>query len=153
MRILTWNINHRAVTKAIPAALPKGILSLNPDVVVLTEYVEGSDHSKLCDSLEAGGLPVQFRSQKVEGQNQVFVASRFVATVGLLAPPNDLYPAASNWLHVRIAGPSLEIVGMRVPCYDLANQRRSYWDWFPGMDSNHELDTILKSHNLLILRS
>ena len=26
-------------------------------------------------------------------------------------------------------------------------------DWLPGMDSNRELDKILKSHNLLILRS
>ena len=25
--------------------------------------------------------------------------------------------------------------------------------WLPGMDSNHELDRILKSHNLLILQS
>ena len=26
-------------------------------------------------------------------------------------------------------------------------------EWLPGMDSNHELDRILKSHNLLILKS
>jgi hypothetical protein len=26
-------------------------------------------------------------------------------------------------------------------------------NWLPGMDSNHELDRILKSHNLLILKS
>ena len=26
-------------------------------------------------------------------------------------------------------------------------------EWLPGMDSNHELDRILMSHNLLILRS
>jgi hypothetical protein len=26
-------------------------------------------------------------------------------------------------------------------------------NWLPGMDSNHELDRILKSHNLLILQS
>jgi len=25
--------------------------------------------------------------------------------------------------------------------------------WLPGMDSNHELDRFLKSHNLLILKS
>ena len=25
--------------------------------------------------------------------------------------------------------------------------------WLPGMDSNHELDMIFKSHNLLILKS
>jgi hypothetical protein len=25
--------------------------------------------------------------------------------------------------------------------------------WLPGMDSNHELDTLLKSRNLLILQS
>jgi hypothetical protein len=84
LRILTWNINHRSGEKAIPAALPKSILSMNPDIVVLTEYVEGPDHSNLCDSLEAGGLPVRFYSQKEAGQNQVFVALRFAATVGLL---------------------------------------------------------------------
>jgi len=129
LRILTWNVNHRTRKKAIPAVLTEGILSLNPDVIVLTEYVEGPDHSNLCNSLKGGGLAVQFHSQAGR-HNQVFIASRFAATVGSLAPPTDLYHAVPNWLHVRLAGPLLDIFGMRVPCYKLAIQRRSYWDWF-----------------------
>src|ERR1017187_1190461 len=29
----------------------------------------------------------------------------------------------------------------------------NFKEWLPGMDSNHELDTFLKCHNLLILKS
>ena len=42
MRIVAWNINHRAREKTIPDHLAAAIASLDPDVIVLTEYVDGS---------------------------------------------------------------------------------------------------------------
>ena len=56
MRILAWNINHRTRKMAVAAAIPAGILSLNPDAVVMTDYVEGPDHIAFCAALAAGGL-------------------------------------------------------------------------------------------------
>lgn len=129
MRILAWNLNHRSLKKKIPAALPEGILSLGPDVVILTEYVEGPSHGGFCDCLKAGGLPVQFRTPGGP-DNQVLIASRTTASQGSLFPPINLSYAASNWLHVRLAEPLLEIVGVRVPLYKVAKDRHSYWDWF-----------------------
>jgi hypothetical protein len=66
LRIIAWNINHRARRKRIPAALPAGILSLDPYVVVLTEYVEGPDHERFCEDLKACDFDIQI-TPKQEG--------------------------------------------------------------------------------------
>jgi exonuclease III len=131
LRIFTWNVNHRTCRKAISAAFPAGILSLSPDVVVLTEYVKGPDHATFCTALEAGGLAARFHTPIQPGRhNQVLIASRSMATVGTFVPPDTLSHAVSNCLHVSLAGPSLHLLGLRVPMYKSAKERCSYWDWF-----------------------
>jgi hypothetical protein len=113
----------------ISNAIPQAILSLVPDVVVLTEYVEGPCHADFCDALKAGGLPSQFYTASGR-HNQVLIAAREAASLGLLSAPRNLSHAAPNWLHVRIAEPALEIVGVRVPWYEAAEDVRAYWEWF-----------------------
>jgi hypothetical protein len=128
LRILAWNVNHRARPKHIAKGIAFGILSFSPDVVVLTEYVEGPDHPEFCSDLEAGGLGALFRTRIQGVHNQVLIASRSMATVGPFAPPDSLTPAASNCLHVRFASPSLDLLGLRVPMYKTGAEKRSYWD-------------------------
>jgi ABC-type Fe3+-hydroxamate transport system substrate-binding protein len=41
MRIVTWNLNHRARRRDIPGDVGETIASLKPDLIVLTEYVSG----------------------------------------------------------------------------------------------------------------
>lgn len=132
MRVVAWNLNHRSRNRAIPPALPVGILSLNPDVVVLTEYVEGQRHSWLCAAFQQSGLTTEFHTPFLVGcrQNQVLVASRQAVTIGTFTPPLSLGHARSNCIHVRFVSPALDLIGMRVPMHKSADQRLEYWNWF-----------------------
>jgi hypothetical protein len=42
---------------------------------------------------------------------------------------------------------------MRLASEKVLPESESKEKWLPGTDSNHELDEILKTHNLLILQS
>jgi hypothetical protein len=130
VRIITWNLNHRTRKRSeIPTSIPHAILSLDSDVVVLTEYVEGPCHAAFCECLSAGGLQVQMITPSGK-HNQVLIASRLTAGRGAIVPPSSLLNAASNWLHVHLAEQALEIVGVRVPYYESAKDWDPYWDWF-----------------------
>lgn len=145
MRILAWNINHRTRKKAVPARIPASILSLNPDVVVMTEYVEGPDHVAFCAALAAGGLSVRFNSLGQGRHNQVLIASRSVANLGTCAPPGTLGHAASNCLRVHLVSPLLDLIGVRVPMYKSTTEIRSYWDWFGAA-----IEPLLASASVII---
>lgn len=131
MRVLAWNVNHRTHPKPIPAAISSGILSLNPDVVVLTEYVEGPCHPALATTFRQAGMNAEFRTPFQKGHNQILVASRSPGSLGtLFKPPVRLGHAVSNCIHVRVSRGSLDLVGIRVPSYHSVADKRSYWEWF-----------------------
>ena len=130
VRILAWNVNHRTRQKAIPADVPASILSLNPDVVVLTEYVEGRGHSSLLTELSKVGISTEFHTPFQPGHNQVLVVSRSTSSLGTFVPPMALGHAASNCVHAQFVSPFLNLIGMRVPMYKSSSESRSYWDWF-----------------------
>jgi endonuclease/exonuclease/phosphatase family metal-dependent hydrolase len=128
-RILAWNVNHRICRRSMPPAYAEAILSFEPDVVVLTEYVEGDDHASFCAALRAGGLAYQCHTAFERRHNHVLIASWTPFTIGTLLPPNRLPHAVSNWLHVRLTDPSLDLVGLRVPV-ESRSENRAYWNWF-----------------------
>jgi len=131
LRIVAWNLNHRTYKKAIPQGLPEGIISLQPDVVVLTEYVEGPGHVAFCDALYSGGLVTPLRTPIKGGRhNQVLIVSSSTASRGTFAPPDTLGHASSNCLRVRLDDPSIDVVGLRVPDYKSTKETLAYWDWF-----------------------
>jgi endonuclease/exonuclease/phosphatase family metal-dependent hydrolase len=130
LRIFAWNLNHRTHPKPIPAALVDGVLSLRPDVAIFTEYVSGPDQDSFCDKLRAAGLTLQFATPARKGYNQVLAAARAAGSPGILVPPENLPHGASNCLHLSLKVPRLELVGVRVPMYKTAKERRPYWDWF-----------------------
>ena len=129
MRLLAWNLNHRTRAKPIPAILADAVLSLNPDVVILTEYVSGEDHDRFTSELATGGLGTQFCTPAKRGFNQVLVAARGTAAVGDFVPPADFAHGAANCLHLRFARPKLDLVGLRVPIFKAGGETRAYWDW------------------------
>ena len=73
MKLLTWNINHRV--KEDPHRMAKGLISLNPDIIVLTEYRSGVSRKTVesqkifLDELRSYGFLDPIISQG-EGQNQ-----------------------------------------------------------------------------------
>lgn len=56
MKILTWNINHRISKKKIPREMAEALASLSPDIIVLTEYVEGPSHNQFLADLKSNGF-------------------------------------------------------------------------------------------------
>ena len=56
MKLLAWNLNHRAARRQIPSWIAAAINEQAPDILVLTEYVEGPDHDFFLASLNANGL-------------------------------------------------------------------------------------------------
>jgi hypothetical protein len=87
LKLFSWNINHR--DKAPEnfenwSWIADYMLDKNPDGIVLTEYVEGKNHSDFCSKFKGYTLTVSKRLT-VNGmlQNQVFVATKNEALDGV----------------------------------------------------------------------
>lgn len=75
MRIIAWNVNHRAARHAIPDWVGTAIAAERPDAVVLTEYVVGPDHGRFTEELRELGLRHQDVTERVGRNNQVLLAT------------------------------------------------------------------------------
>lgn len=136
MRIVAWNINHRAREKTIPDHLVAAIASLDPDVIVLTEYVDGSTRAPFHASLAEHGFCHLLMSGPRRRENQVLIAARTAFEPGPIFAPEIAPSVPSNALHVRLPQEGLEILGIRVPDYSKAlKTKRACWDWILQMAS------------------
>jgi hypothetical protein len=128
MRIVSWNLNHRAAHRRIPSWIVPEIAATSPDVVVCTEYVEGIDHARFCSALVAEGLSCVHTSAATPGQNQILVATRLSARLGNVRAPESIdVSLPSNVLHIDLGG--LRIVGFRMPAFKSPKLKRAAWDW------------------------
>ena len=128
LHLAAWNLNHRTGRKTIPPAVIHAIASLDVDVLVLTEFVDGSHHDNFKDSLKDIGFEGIAVSVKAPRQNQVLLAARTpLADDGLLPLPGHTEAATTNWLHRRLPRLDLEVVGFRAPMYLTADDRAGYW--------------------------
>jgi endonuclease/exonuclease/phosphatase family metal-dependent hydrolase len=131
LRILTWNVNHRANKRRIQPWLAQCIVEQQPDIVVLTEYVVGSDHTMLIERLRTAGLDNVVTTTQTPRQNQVLVASRTELKQGPLSPP-PIHPSVRpNYLHVTSPSQGLDVIGFRMPIggdFD-GRFRDQVWDW------------------------
>ena len=129
LRVVTWNLNHRARQRQIAPAVSQAVAALSPDIAVLTEYVEGQSHSDFVTELAKLGFSTVFRSAKTVGQNQILVASHLPIALGTFRAP-ALDPALpSNVLHVRVPEFEIDVVGIRVPAYENAESTNACWNW------------------------
>ena len=130
MRIVAWNINHRAREKKIADQLAEAIASLDPDVIVLTEYVHGPSRATFHASLVQHGFCHLLMSERTPRENQVLIAARSALEAGPIFAPAIAPSVPSNALHVRLPQDGLEILGIRLPDYsrDLKT-KRACWDW------------------------
>ena len=127
---MAWNVNHRARVRHIPEGLAPAILDREPDLVVLTEYVEGRDHEAFTERLADGGLIYPVLTPQASGHNQVLIASRRRISRLDFPAPDTLGHASSNLLMVEVPELNLQVVGLRVPFYLKAGDARFFWDWF-----------------------
>jgi hypothetical protein len=128
MRILAWNVGHQTRKKTIPVEAAEALARLEPDAIVLTEYVAADSHLPFIDALQAVGFAKPLVSGHVRGQNQVLIASKPALSEGCIRCPADLSPAdAPNWLHTQTRT-GLHLIGMRRPMYtDVARGGTRYW--------------------------
>ena len=53
MRVLSWNLNHRAALRRVPSWIAKAVELQRADVAVFTEYVAGTDHDRFVGELSS----------------------------------------------------------------------------------------------------
>lgn len=128
IHLAAWNVNHRGGHKAIPATVLHAIATLDVDVLVLTEFVDGPHHTAFRDALQDIGFNDIAVSVRAPHQNQVLIAARTpMASDGLIAAPGYTEAATTNWLHRRLPSLGIEVVGFRAPTYLKAPDRAGYW--------------------------
>jgi hypothetical protein len=131
MRFAAWNVAHQIRQRPFPTEVMQAFLSLEPDVVVFTEYVPGSDHERVVADLTAAGFAGIHVSDRVERQNQILVATRMVSERGAWVAPDIRPQVPPNFLHVVVPEMGLQIVGLRVPMFiagDSASEHE-YREW------------------------
>ena len=130
MKILTWNINHRISKKKIPREMAEALASLSPDIIVLTEYVEGPSHNQFLADLKSQGFSYWRLSEYKERQNRIFIASRMPLGDGNIIAPTDIIEAVPcNASHVTIPQINLNVLGLRMPLPMNSQQKKKWWDW------------------------
>jgi endonuclease/exonuclease/phosphatase family metal-dependent hydrolase len=130
MRIVTWNLNHRARRRDIPGDVGEVIASLKPDLIVLTEYVSGLSEPRFLAQLKLAGMSQVTISEFTPSQNQILVASHMRLVDRRLRPPDIDVALPSNIVHVGVPDSDLEVVGLRIPDYSrMPRVRRQCWDW------------------------
>src|SRR5262245_24125606 len=99
MRIVTWNLNHRGKRRVIPPGVAMALRTMRPDIVVLTEYVQGPMHAAFVAALASAGLANVTWSSPVAGHNQILIASKHAQQIRLIVYPDIHSAVASNsWL-------------------------------------------------------
>lgn len=127
MRLVSWNLGHQCREDPIPAAFLAAVEALAPDVLSLNEYVHGPTRTELTAGLSDIGLPHFAVSDRLNGHNQILVASRSPLEAGSLKGPcTEGHGGASNFLHVRLPLEDLDFVGVRAPAYTGA-ALQDYW--------------------------
>lgn len=133
MNLVAWNLAHQCREDAIKPEFSAAIAELAPDVLLLNEYVHGSTREQLVLSLSDLGLSHLMVSQRLNGNNQILIASRFALELGdLLGPSTRDQGGKANFLHVRLPTERLELVGLRAPAY-VGAALRTYWDDLVGL--------------------
>ena len=132
------------------------MIALAPDVVLFNEYLhDDTERARFLADLAAMGLKYWRVSNQIprppeqpggppRPNNQVLAASTAPVTVGeLTGPVTGDNGGMANFLHVLVDGQSTEIVGVRVPAYDRAAERNSYWAEFLALATRLEHRSIL----------
>lgn len=129
MRLVAWNVNHRAARHAIPQWIPEEIKTVSPDILILLEYVRGSDHDKFVRQLANYGLTTASLSQEGFG-NQLLIATRERHRPGSTRMP-EIPWVPGNVLHVVLEDSETHVIGFRMPAFE-KNERqfkRPTWNW------------------------
>lgn len=130
MRIVAWNLGHQTLERPLKAVLQPAIAALQPDVLVLNEFVDGPTRSTLRAALRNQGLTHIRASDRIGRHNQVLIASTTELDDGSVSANGLDETAASNFLSVTTGKPRIEIVGFRAPAYKTTKDKVRFWQAF-----------------------
>jgi len=144
--VATWNLNHRAGKRPVPAWVSGELIGLGAEVVALTEYVPGQDEPPLTERLLASGAAsVTVSDDRGSGDNRILIATKAAHVPGPIAQPEiDLESAHANFLSVTLDS-GVIVIGFRMPSYEKtpADFAR-LWDWlFAALAPYRGRDLIL----------
>jgi endonuclease/exonuclease/phosphatase family metal-dependent hydrolase len=126
--IATWNLHHMTREALIPPGVLEVIAAVRPDVLVLTEYVDGGNRKAFISGLEALGYKKPLASTNAHGHNQVLIACQVRHDRGHIEAPTYTTSASSNFLHCHLPDTGLHVIGVRAPYYKMAAERDRYWE-------------------------
>lgn len=142
MRIVSWNLGHQTLPRAIKPGFCQVIASLRPDVLFLNEYVHDDKlRAPLLGELKQMGLqycrvsehicrPAVKPEEQPKRNNQVLAVARVPLRTGdLRGPATHDRGGETNFLHVQLEGVPFEIAGVRAPAYN-GSALKAYWDAF-----------------------
>jgi hypothetical protein len=100
-------------------------------VIVLTEYVEGSDHAAFLAALHTIGIQYFSCTTRRGRENQLLIGTRDRHTRCDLVVPHIHPSVPSNVLQVTLDSSDIKILGFRMPSFDRRQIRlkRLVWDW------------------------
>lgn len=131
VRVLTWNVGHRAGTyPKLPEEVVKALRLLDADVVLLNEFYDDGRHDRQLFRNRLADIGYHYCDQSAAGprHNRVFIASRLEFQIGdISAPDGPTSHAATNFLHVRLKASQIQLIGLRRPSYRGA-ERLVYWN-------------------------
>lgn len=128
MKIVAWNLGHQTKERPIKQTFIDVIKNINPDVLILNEYVHGESILSLLKNLADLGLEHCQISTRLNENNQILIASKLPLVNGKLIGPESKYQGGeSNFLHVSFENLDLDIVGIRAPAYTGADLK-FYWN-------------------------
>ena len=108
MRFAAWNVAHQIRLRPLPPEVLRAFLTLEPDVILFTEYVPGPDHERVVADLTDAGFAGIHISDRVERQNQVLVATRMASERGPWIAPAIRPQVPPNFLQGRCSGPHVQ---------------------------------------------
>lgn len=128
MRLIAWNLGHQCREDKISDGFLPALSALQPDLLSLNEYVHGESRTQLIADLTSLGLKHIMVSDRLNGNNQILVASKYPLVKGdLYSLQSKDQASESNFLHVVIPSQNFEFVGLRAPAYS-GEHLRLYWE-------------------------
>jgi endonuclease/exonuclease/phosphatase family metal-dependent hydrolase len=132
LRIATWNLNNRVGKVTFRPEAAHAAITLDADVLALTEYFPQTHDSTFRGVLHAAGWIHQMISVDTgDKANRILVASRIpMEPLALVLPDFDRqFPA--NILGVRLPDAGVSVLGIRIPWYEREEAALTVraWDW------------------------
>jgi hypothetical protein len=130
MRLVTWNLGHRANGNRHPDRVLKALIALEPDIVILAQRLQDAACGLLLAALADIGLKLQLAPRTGQRKRHVLIASRLELVPGVLDDGSNGDHRPPNVLHAYAPTGTLDVLGLRMP--DRGSQpasRDACWDW------------------------